>query len=96
MHNIRYEVISEDGLHRELYQYYPLAQLQNNSQVIRLILDSYHAEVRRTIRHKWRDKAHWERIGRDQLGSIRRVDVPTPESVRQAVLKQLVDSITIE
>lgn len=92
MHNIRHEIISENGLRKEIYRYW------FDDRIMRLVLDLYLVEEKATKRHGWRVVARWQRTGRPEgtVQNIRREDVPQRDDVRREVLRQFVESITIE
>jgi hypothetical protein len=63
-----------------------------------LVLDRFWQYERPTKRHGWRVVEEWDRLARrqDRGGEMNREDVPVPESVREEVLHQFRESITIE
>lgn len=86
---IKYQIGTDDELRRETYRYW------FNDHEMRLILDGYCFEERKSKRHGWKVVAEWERY-RSHHNQMSREQIPQREEVRQAVLKQFVDSITIE
>lgn len=86
---IRYEVLSDDGLVREVYLYW------FDDRKMQLVLDSYTFEERKSKRHGWKNVAVWDRTDK-RYNTIQREQIPVRDEVRQAVLKQFVEQITIE
>lgn len=86
---IRYEVLSDDGLRKETYQYWL------DDRKMQLVLDAFSFAERASKRHKWQAVSTWDRIDRRE-STISREQVPQREEVRQAVLKEFVERITVE
>lgn len=60
----------------------------------RVYVDSYCMETRESTRHKWKIFAHYNRLD-TRNSTIKIADVPLPNWVIEACIKQITDSITV-